>query len=88
MAFAVGFHVSAAHGGYQGLVNGRPWQIPVVGGTVAVAMIARCAMALDPARLWLWMGVASGAFLLATVFWILLVVPLLFSTQGPKEPPT
>lgn len=84
MAFSVGFHVAAAHGGRPDLVHGRPWQVPAIGVVLALALSARCAMVFDPAWLWRWMGLASGSFLFASGLWGSLVLPLLWSRGAPR----
>jgi uncharacterized protein involved in response to NO len=85
MVFAVSTHVSLAHGGYQRLVRGRPWQIPLIGGFLLLAVVARALMHFVPESYATSMGVAAFAFLTATVFWILLVVPRLLRSPTPEE---
>ncbi len=85
MALSVGLHVSLAHGGYQRMVRGRPWQVPFFGGLILVAVVARVLQTLDPARLWWYMGIAASAFLVGTLFWFLLVLPRMWTPAGPEE---
>jgi uncharacterized protein involved in response to NO len=85
MALSVGLHVSLAHGGYQRTVRSRPWQVPVMGVLVLVAVAARAAMAYAPTHVWTLMGVASASFLLATVAWMHLLLPRMWRPAPPDE---
>ena len=85
MAFAVGLHVTLAHGGYQRLVRGRPWQVPVFGGLLLAAMAARVLAEFDKQRYFVWIGSAAAIFLTGTLFWGALLVPRLLGKPGPEE---
>ncbi len=85
MAFAVGLHVTLAHGGYQRLVRGRPWQVPVFGGLFLAAMAARGLAEFDKQRYFVWIGSAAALFLAGTIFWGALLVPRLLRQPGPEE---
>jgi uncharacterized protein involved in response to NO len=75
MAFGVGVHVTLAHGGYKQLVRGRPWQVPCYGALFMTAMLARGLMEFDQERYFVWMTLAAGAFVAATLFWAALALP-------------
>jgi len=78
LALSVGVHVVLAHGGFEKLVRGRPWQVPVFGGLLLLAMLLRALVDFDPARFFLWLGAAAAAFLASTLFWAALVLPRLW----------
>jgi uncharacterized protein involved in response to NO len=75
MAFSVGLHVTLAHGGHKQLVQGRPWQVPLFGGLLLLAVVFRALVDFDARRFFPWLTVSSGAFLLASVFWAALAIP-------------
>ena len=77
MAFGVGMHVTLAHGGHERLVRGRPWQVPFYGALFMTAMVARGLMEFDQERYFVWMMLAAGAFVAATLFWAALALPRL-----------
>jgi uncharacterized protein involved in response to NO len=77
MAFAVACHVALAHAGRKAVLAGWPWQVVAYGVLFLVAVAARVTMPLDPERYLLWLGIASGAFLLGTLAWAALVIPAL-----------
>jgi uncharacterized protein involved in response to NO len=77
MAFAVAAHVALAHGGKKHVLAGWPWQIVGYGGLFFIALAARVLMQVDPPRYMLWMGIASGTFLLGSLMWAALVLPVL-----------
>ena len=83
LAFTVGLHVALAHGGYEELVHGRPWQVVLFGVLILAAVWCRAQMDFDgPEFRNLWQVRAAGAFLSATVFWGLLVLPRIFRVRG------
>lgn len=75
MTLAVSAHVSLAHGGREGAAKTNHWQVPLLGGSILVAIVFRVLLTLDPARTRLHMGIAAGAFILGTLFWLALVLP-------------
>ncbi|MCW8139224.1 MAG: NnrS family protein [Planctomycetota bacterium] len=77
LAFAVAVHVTLAHAGDERLLLGRPWQVVALGLLLVAALAFRLGVSFDPARLWLWLGLSSVAFLLATAAWIALAAPRL-----------
>ncbi len=82
MAFAVGMHVSLAHGGRKYVVGQWPWQIVSFAGLFLLATVARVLMNFDhPDRYLIWMGVAAGSFLVGTVLWAALAVPSLIGER-------
>ncbi len=72
MALSVGLHVSLAHGGRPDLVHGRPWQVPVFGLLILLAVVFRGLAASSPHQQNLWLGSAATMFLTATVVWFTL----------------
>ena len=50
MALSVGLHVTLAHGGYERLLRGRPWQVPVYGTLMLLATVGRALVDFDQAR--------------------------------------
>ena len=62
---------------HKRLVTGRAWQVPFYGGLLLVAALLRALVDLDQQRFFLWLGISALAFLGATIFWGLLVVPRL-----------
>jgi hypothetical protein len=77
LALAVGIHVTAAHAGDERVLGGRPWQVALAGLLLLASVGLRLGLAFDPARMWTWMALSSGAFLAATVAWAALAVPRL-----------
>ncbi len=77
MALTIGIHVTLAHGGWTDLVHGRPWQVPLFGGLIAIALVFRAVAAAHRPWVVASLGVAAAAFLLATVAWAALVLPRL-----------
>jgi len=75
LALAVGAQVTLGHSGHRDVMLGRPWQVWAIGALGLVAIVARGLMQVDPARYFVWMGVASGAFLAATVVWLVFLLP-------------
>jgi len=77
MALAVSLHVALSHGGHPERLSGSPWQVWVMGALLLVATATRLLVGADPARLTLWLGIAAASFLLATVAWAALVLPVI-----------
>jgi len=82
MTLSVALHVTLSHGGRLRLVTGRPWQVPVYGGLILLAMAARALVEFDAARFYLWLGVSAALFLIATLFWSSLTLPHLEDADG------
>ena len=78
MAFSVGVHVVLAHGGFQRLLNGRPWQVVTFGLLFLIAMALRAMVDFDRHHFFLWLG-AAAVFLLGTLFWAWLVFPRIWT---------
>jgi uncharacterized protein involved in response to NO len=83
MAFSVGLHVTLAHGGHKRLVSGRPWQVPLYGGLLLLAVVFRALVDFDAQRFFPWLTASSGAFLLASVCWAVLAIPKLWRADKP-----
>jgi hypothetical protein len=82
MALSVGLHVSLAHGGRPELVHGRPWQVPVLGLLILLAVVFRGLATYNPDRQQLWLGGAATMFLTATLVWFTLAA----KGYGGREP--
>jgi uncharacterized protein involved in response to NO len=82
MALSVSLHVAISHGGRPGLLNGSPAALRAMGGLVLAAVVFRLLVGLDPGRVAVWLGLAAGAFLLAMLAWLALVVP---AVRGAKH---
>jgi len=52
----------------------RPWRVALAAGLLAVALVARLLLDVDPARFHLWLGTSAAAFLGATVPWAALTL--------------
>ncbi len=71
LALSVGLHVTLAHGARPDLVAGRSLSVPAFGLLLLGALAARVLYSLDPSHPLLWLGLASGLLLLATIPWAL-----------------
>ena len=58
-----------SHGARPEQLHGRPWQLVVTAGLLAVALCARVLADVDPARTAMWIAIAGSFFLCATIFW-------------------
>jgi uncharacterized protein involved in response to NO len=72
LTLAISSHVALSHGGRQALTHRTPLAFGLSAALIAVALVARVLVSLDPPRLLLWLTIAAGAFLAATVPWALL----------------
>lgn len=88
LTFSVGMHVTLAHGGYNDLVRGRPWQVAAYGTLFLVAMVLRALVEFDPARFYVWLGASAACFLCATLCWGALALPRMRSAAAPAAPST
>ena len=79
MAFSVGLHVVLAHGGFQRLLHGRPWQVFIFGSLILTAMALRALVDFDRPHFFLWLGASAGIFLLGTLFWAWVVFPRIWT---------
>ncbi len=77
LAMAIGQHVIAAHAGRGDWLTGWPRATGGLAGLTALALGARVAMQLDPARYLEWMTVAALAFVAAGACWLWGMAPLL-----------
>jgi len=69
--------VTLGHAGRSDLMLGRSWQVAAIGSLAGLATIARAAMDFDPQRFLLWMAIAAGLFLAATLTWAFYLAPKL-----------
>jgi uncharacterized protein involved in response to NO len=77
LTLAVSSHVVLGHGDRADLLNGHPWQTGAIAISMLAAMLSRAAMVIDFPNRNAWMATAAVFFLCATVFWLLLIVPVL-----------
>jgi uncharacterized protein involved in response to NO len=75
MSLSVGLHITLAHGGYERLVRGRAWQVPIFGALLVAAAVFRALMDFDAPRFFVWLAMAAGAFLVASLLWATLALP-------------
>jgi len=70
MVFAVSVHVVLSHGGTTEMLSRSPRRLKILAGLLFAALASRMIVDLDPERTRLWIGAASGAFLLSTLAWV------------------
>ena len=87
LALSVGLHVSLALGG-RDEVHGRPWQVPILGALLLLAMASRGALVFVPAQNLPLLAVAAAAFLLATLVWASLAIPAMLVPFRSEQAPT
>ncbi len=75
LALAVSTQVTLGHGGYAAMLQGRPWQVGVIGFFTVLTMVPRALMEFDRARFFEWMAVAAVLFLAATITWAAFLIP-------------
>jgi uncharacterized protein involved in response to NO len=82
LTLAVSTHVILGHGDRGDLLNGYPWQTGAIAVSMAAAVLSRAAMVVDYGNRNAWMATAAFFFLSATVFWLVLLVPVLVKRRG------
>jgi hypothetical protein len=85
MALAISLHVALAHGGQVRRLSESPVALRAMGALLAVALVLRLLVDLAPAEVRLWIGAAAGAFLTATICWLLLVAPSLRPPRSERS---
>ena len=75
LALAVSTQVTLGHGGREDLMFGKPLAVPAVATGLALTVITRALMEVDPRRFFVWMAVASALFLGSTLVWGAFLVP-------------
>jgi len=70
MVFAVSVHVVLSHGGTTEMLSRSPRRLKILAGLLFAALASRMIVDLNPERTRLWIGAASGAFLLSTLAWV------------------
>ncbi len=60
--------------------------VAAFGGLTLLALFARVAVAVDPARFLFWLGTAAAAFIAAGVVWLVWLAPRLWP-RTPQQPP-
>ncbi len=83
LSLSVSTQVVLGHGGHQQQMTGRPWQVGAIGGLVGSAIMGRALVDFDPSHFFLWLGLSAGAFLAATLVWVLFLVPKLLPGSAP-----
>lgn len=83
LALAVGLHVTLSHADDDAPLGRWPWQVAALGLLLGSAVVLRLAMALDPARLFTWLGASSVLFIAATLVWLAYAGPRLVRSEGP-----
>jgi uncharacterized protein involved in response to NO len=86
LALSVSVHVALSHGGSPELLRGGPPATWALGLLMLSALGFRLLVGLDPRRLELWLGLGAGAFLLAMLAWLRLVVPSVRGAKPEAEP--
>jgi uncharacterized protein involved in response to NO len=81
MALTVGLHVTLAHGGYEKLARGHPWQVPGIAGLLALAIVFRGLVDFDQNHFFHWIATSAACFLSATVLWASLVLPRIWRSD-------
>lgn len=86
MALTLSSHVVRMHGGLRPLTRRGSWPLASAALLLMVALAARALMVLDPYHVMRWMAVASGAFLMSSMGWAILVLPGILSSpaEGPR----
>jgi hypothetical protein len=83
LTFSVSTHVVLGHGNFMKELAGRSMPLILLSASLFLAMIFRALMDFDPDHFFLWMGVASSLFLLATIAWISVVARGLLPKARP-----
>lgn len=86
MAFAVSSHVVLSHSGEAGALERHRSALLVMASLFGIALIARALVNIDPLRYLLWLGVGSGAFLLATLAWGAVLVRYMGGVSAAPSP--
>ncbi len=82
MVFSVSAHVVLAHEGRPQALSQSPWVVRVMGLLFGVALICRALLDVDAERFTLWIAIAAGAFLAATLAWVWLIVGRTWVREG------
>ncbi len=77
MALAISMHVTHAHAGDRQLMGASPRAVVVMAGALVVALLLRIVVELDRAHYLDWIAGAATAFLVATVAWGVVALPVL-----------
>ena len=85
MALSVSLHVALSHGGRPERLAGSSREVRALGSLLLAAAASRLLAGVDLDHLKLWVGVASIAFLAATLAWAALVVPAI-RASGARRP--
>lgn len=84
MALATSVHLALAHGGQFRKLETSPLLLRAMAVLLYVALSLRLLVDLEPGAVRLWIGGATAAFLAATIFWLLLVGPVLGPAESPR----
>jgi uncharacterized protein involved in response to NO len=77
MAFAVSLHVVASHSGRMDLLQGRSLRLESLALLLALALLCRLLVELDPVHFYRWLAAAAFSFLVATLVWASIVLAAL-----------
>ena len=83
MIFAIGTMVVLSHTGDAQALRGPLWIWRIVGWGVGAALAARVAAEWQPERYFLWLGLASSAWLVAGISWIVFALPRVCRAADP-----
>lgn len=86
LALAVSAQVSLGHGGLGDRLKTWPAPMLLFGVMLLAAIVPRGLMALNREHYFAWMGIAAGLFLLASMSWLVVVVPGLRRAVGRFSP--
>ena len=81
LSFAVAAHVIASHGGFAGIVAGRPWAVWGFGALFLLSMATRVSADFLPKAYMDHLGWASVTWMLALLLWAAFLVPKALSTK-------
>lgn len=82
LVMAISVHVVFSHAGRPQTLDRWPWQLAGLAALLAAATVFRLLVGANPAHYYVWLGLAAGCFLTATVLWGFLVVPALAVVEG------
>jgi hypothetical protein len=79
---AISAHVAMLHTSAARLADRNPWLVVAAGGLTLVAAVARLAVESSAGRIFLYLGIASGAWLAASLAWAAFLAPRVVDPGG------